>query len=290
MTSVFKRKPIDWVFLIWPTVLFVLTVCFAVSDISEIWWFVSLPLQAIVISNVRNSSLHWHSHQPIFSRPWVNRLYEFFLTLSAGKTFTSWKALHMMHHRVVSDNPTNGQYIDLMSCYKGSRNGQRANIWPWLWNNSWPPVAQWFEYKSFLFHPDLAKKHMVEMWVFKIYVLLLFLVNPAYAMFHLLLMFAGYVVDAGQAYSEHWLSLDHTQDNSRNASCFYNRWFNIWAFNGGYHQEHHLSPGTHWTELPELTKQLPNDRVQLDSPALVNLPLWQDFKCLFRLSSSSRTD
>ncbi|WP_222595124.1 fatty acid desaturase family protein [Nocardia ninae] len=34
------------------------------------------------------------------------------------------------------------------------------------------------------------------------------------------------------------------------AVSYYGRLYNLLAFNDGYHQEHHLSPSTHWSQLP----------------------------------------
>jgi fatty acid desaturase len=35
----------------------------------------------------------------------------------------------------------------------------------------------------------------------------------------------------------------------------YGRFYNLIAFNDGYHQEHHLSPATHWTRLPSVRER-----------------------------------
>jgi len=32
----------------------------------------------------------------------------------------------------------------------------------------------------------------------------------------------------------------------------YGRFYNLVTFNDGYHQEHHLSPATHWSQMPAI--------------------------------------
>jgi fatty acid desaturase len=36
---------------------------------------------------------------------------------------------------------------------------------------------------------------------------------------------------------------------------YYGRLYNLLAFNDGYHQEHHLSPATHWSKMPEIRER-----------------------------------
>lgn len=289
MKKIFRRKPIDCCFLILPIFLVSLAWFFALADISPIWWFISLPFQAVAISNTVNSSMHWQSHGTIFVNYWHTRIYENLLTVATGKTFSGWTGLHWIHHKITCDKAVNGICQDINSPYHGSLDDNRANIWKFMIMNSVAPARRWFSLESFLKIPSLARHHVQEQWVFRFYILALFLANPVYGLFHLLLMFIGYMTDAGQGYGEHWMSIEKASDQTRNATSVYNRVWNIWNFNGGHHQEHHFSPTTHWTELPNITAKLPDDRVKIGSPVLMNLPLWQDFKELFRLSSNSKT-
>src|SRR5262249_19243410 len=41
-----------------------------------------------------------------------------------------------------------------------------------------------------------------------------------------------------------------------NSVSSYNRLYNFFWFNNGYHQEHHWDPKTHWTKMPQLHRQI----------------------------------
>lgn len=51
-------------------------------------------------------------------------------------------------------------------------------------------------------------------------------------------------------------------DRTADSVSYYGRLYNLIAFNDGYHQEHHMSPRTHWTRLPAVRE---SHRDRLDS-------------------------
>lgn len=56
-----------------------------------------------------------------------------------------------------------------------------------------------------------------------------------------------------QNYYEHYGALP--ESTYANSVSYYGRVYNLLTFNDGYHQEHHLRPLTHWTQMPKVREQ-----------------------------------
>lgn len=59
-------------------------------------------------------------------------------------------------------------------------------------------------------------------------------------------------------------------DRKRDSVSCYNSFYNWIWFNNGYHQEHHFSPQVHWTKIPEVKSNLPDDRIIVKGCHLTN--------------------
>jgi fatty acid desaturase len=56
-----------------------------------------------------------------------------------------------------------------------------------------------------------------------------------------------------QNYYEHYGA--RPGDRGANSVSCYARLYNLLTFNDGYHQEHHLSPGSHWSQMPAVREK-----------------------------------
>lgn len=82
-------------------------------------------------------------------------------------------------------------------------------------------------------------------------------------------------------FADHY-GVDGVDLRANSASC-YARWFNLLGFNVGYHQEHHLRPGLHWTKLPAFRREmLPESRRRI-------APFSQTLNAFLPVRTSPRT-
>lgn len=75
---------------------------------------------------------------------------------------------------------------------------------------------------------------------------------------------------------------------------YYGRVYNLLAFNDGYHQEHHLSPATHWSQLPGVRARRADTldaqpRIVSPVPAMLGF-LHRSRRPLHRRATDGRTD
>jgi fatty acid desaturase len=172
----------------------------------------SIPLIAIGLWWTANTVAHNFIHTPYFHARVLNRAYSMFLTALMGIPQRLWRDRHLRHHRALhGDGPANR--IDRQST---------------------APNVAWTRTR---FTSDVAAETAV--------VLLLWLgiaaVDPA---FFLGVYVPGYLTGLGLC------SLQGHFEHARGTTSHYGWLYNRCFFNDGYHAEHHLRPGEHWTRLP----------------------------------------
>ncbi|WP_405812054.1 fatty acid desaturase [Streptomyces sp. NBC_01520] len=80
--------------------------------------------------------------------------------------------------------------------------------------------------------------------------------------------FAALTLVNVQNYYRHYGA--NPEDRAADSVSHYNRVYNFLTFNDGYHQEHHLSPGSHWSQMPGVTSRR---RDRLDAQPRVVSPV-----------------
>ena len=93
-----------------------------------------------------------------------------------------------------------------------------------------------------------------------------------------------------QNYYEHYGAAP--QNKYANSVSYYGRLYNLLTFNDGYHQEHHLRPLAHWTEMPRVREEFSQklddvERIISPVPAILGV-LHRRRKQLHKLVSAER--
>ena len=173
----------------------------------------SIPLIAIGLWWTANTVAHNFIHTPYFHARALNRAYSVFLSALMGIPQSLWRDRHLRHHRALH----------------GDRLSDRVD--------RQPPVRSGVEWTRMRFRSDVAFETsvVVLVWVG------IAVADPA---FFLGVYVPGYLAGLGLC------SLQGHFEHARGTTSHYGWLYNRCFFNDGYHAEHHLRPGEHWTRLP----------------------------------------
>lgn len=169
-------------------------------------------LFAITLWWVSNTISHIHLHRPLFKSRAASRLFSLYLTLLLSVPQALWRVRHLHHH----------------ARYRGGRGGHGEAT----------PSLQSVQ-------DELAAQGVALLLLWG----LLWITAPRFLICAYL---PGYLVGLllcqAQGYFEHM-----GQEPQRHLGIsYYGRLHNLLWFNDGFHAEHHLRPGAHWTRLPAL--------------------------------------
>jgi fatty acid desaturase len=215
---------------------------------------------------------HNFVHTPWFKSELLNRLYMALNSVNLGLPQIYYRHEHLIHHRYVNDRQeADGQTHDPTSLFAHGNNGEpeavlsycalgifRADLW-----NSFREIKRrgesiqlYFELTSCLLG---LMGYVCLSWRY-----FLFIFIPTF--------YLGWFLEHLENYYEHF---GGTPENRyANSTSYYGRLYNLLFCNEGYHQEHHLRPGVHWTKRHqthlELKSELDSvDRVILRFPPIL---------------------
>jgi fatty acid desaturase len=173
----------------------------------------SIPLIALGLWWTANTVAHNFIHTPYFHARPLNRAYSVFLTALMGIPQSLWRDRHLRHHRAL--------HRDGLS--------DRVDRQP-----APGPGVTWTR-------PRFTSDIVIETTVV---LLLWFWIAAADPSFFLGVYVPGYLT--GLCLCSLQGHFEHARGTTSHYGWLYNRCF----FNDGYHAEHHLRPGEHWTRLP----------------------------------------
>lgn len=221
---------------------------------------------------------HLFTHVPWFTSDRLNAVVSLVNSVNIGQSVQAYQLSHVRnHHRFNNDRQdADGHTRDTSSTYRKGKNGQHEPLLPYAIGGAVDSVvgrakdlastARLWKVgpreESLLSLASRREKrragelrqiqadravHCLSLVAFAViswqWTLVCYL--PAF--------FVALTLVNVQNYYRHYGA--NPEDRTSDSVSHYNRFYNFISFNDGYHQEHHLSPGTHWSRMPEVNER-----------------------------------
>lgn len=205
-------------------------------------------------------------HCAVFTKRWMNKLFQVVLSLTYGTPVSSYVSGHnLSHHRYTQDDR------DVMRTTKVSFRYNWLNLLMFV-----PFVAiailrtdTAFARKMRTEKPRWYRQFMVEAVIVHGLTIVLFILDWQKALFYWFLphLWAAWGIIAINYLQHDGCDPDHPYNHSRN---FTGRFFGWWTFENGFHGIHHMHPNLHWSlARQEHARQLaPFIHPELDQPSI----------------------
>ncbi|UBF25184.1 fatty acid desaturase [Kovacikia minuta CCNUW1] len=205
---------------------------------------------------------HNFVHTPWFKLDSLNRFYLAINSINIGLPQAYYRHEHLVHHRFVNDRPDQyGQVQDPTSIFANGKNGQPENVISYCFLGlfradlleSFRKIGQTGEAPQL--YLELAAcflaliGYLILSWQY-----FLFLFLPTF--------YLGWVLEHLENYYEHFGGVP--ENKYANSTSYYASLYNVLFCNEGYHQEHHLRPGVHWTKRHQLRREFRKDFNKVD--------------------------
>lgn len=231
-------------------------------------------LVAMMVYNIIVVS-HLFTHTPWFRSPRLNRLVSLLNSINIGQSVQAYELTHVRnHHRYNNDQQRpDGTTLDLSSTFRGGVGGEHVSAFRYAFFGAvetmvsiarallsvtrlWCVGSQEKDLLSLITRSDLKRRwelrqvqldravHFVALCVFLTisWKWVVFCYLPAF--------FLALALVNVQNYYEHYGAAP--ENRYANSVSYYGRLYNLLTFNDGYHQEHHLRPLAHWTQMPRV--------------------------------------
>lgn len=199
---------------------------------------------------------HNFIHTPWFTSDVANRIYSIVNSINLGVPLTLCRFHHLNHHRHGNDRPDRtGRTQDRSSTYRFGRSGESEGALTYA-------LLGLFRGGTADAWRDAAGSRqrgllLAEAAACGVGVIGFSCLSWRYVLgFFIPVFYAGYILSVLTNFYQH---AGASPDSHRtNAVSHYGRIYNVLCCNEGYHQEHHLRPGLHWSRRPGLRASLPS--------------------------------
>ncbi|MFI5391328.1 MAG: fatty acid desaturase family protein [Bacteriovoracales bacterium] len=190
---------------------------------------------------------HNFIHHPFFLSKWANNAFSIFNSISIGVPQYYYHMHHINHHAF------NNTPQDFSSIYLHGKSNRAEGILSYS-------LLSYFRTDFSLLHQQACEnfnKIMIYLQISTIIVffaLLSWIGSWKFMVFTAVCVYLGSFFASFENYVEHFKA--HVGDRMRDSVSCYNRVYNLLTFNNGFHQEHHVYPNVHWTQLPSTNKKM----------------------------------
>lgn len=255
-------------------------------------------LTAMTVYNIIVVS-HLFTHTPWFNSAQFNRLVSMFNSINIGQSVQAYQLTHVRnHHRYNNDRKgLDGKTKDASSTFRDSSGDEHVGLFRYsvfgavesLLSISrgllsvtrlWRVGTHEHELLALAAKTpvrrarDLRHIQLDRMAHFMGIGLFLAISWKWFLLCYLPAFFLSLVLVNIQNYYEHYGALP--ENTYANSVSYYGRLYNMLTFNDGYHQEHHLRPLAHWTQMPKIRMDFSNkldevERIVSPVPALLGV-------------------
>jgi fatty acid desaturase len=271
----------------WDVLMVALSVAqFVITPLLALRWEAASSLERaasfvlLVVMTVYNIIVvsHLFTHTAWFRSPLLNRLVSLLNSVNIGQSVQAYELMHVRnHHRYNNDQQQpNGKTQDLSSTFRDGVDGEHVGVFRYAFLGAvetlvgivralfsvvrlWRVGAHERELMALLAKSSSKRAwelrqlqldrmaHFVALCVFAAiswkWFLLCYL--PAF--------FLSLALVNVQNYYEHYGAAPASR--YANSVSYYGSIYNRLTFNDGYHQEHHLRPLAHWTQMPRVKRE-----------------------------------
>ena len=221
---------------------------------------------------------HVFTHVPWFTSIRLNGLVSMLNSINIGQSVQSYHLLHVRnHHRYNNDaKHKDGTTNDISSTYRDGVDGEHASLYRYALvggvstlvdvgrdllsvTRVWCVGAQESKLHALMSRAavrrsrELRQIQMDRMSRFLGIVVFLLISWRWTLECYLPAFYAALVLVNVQNYYEHYGAMPGSR--MADSVSYYGYFYNLLTFNDGYHQEHHLRPLSHWSDLPVVREQ-----------------------------------
>jgi fatty acid desaturase len=212
---------------------------------------------------------HNFLHTPFFRRRALNKAFAVVNSANLFLPQVLYKYHHLIHHQYANDPIRNGTTLDPSSTYRYGRNGQQEGF------VRYSALSLFRDGTSHAYQEALRHGQRKQFWMELAAIAVVGAIWIAidwrwFLLAYAPLFYCGWFLALLENYFEHHRATD-PDNRLADSVSYYGRWYNMFMFNEGYHQEHHIKPHLHWTRRPAVHMEY-RDRLQRERAYAATFP------------------